>query len=157
QITSNAILGLEDVIKEAKPDIVLVHGDTTTTFAASMAAFYQQVKIGHVEAGLRTYDKYSPYPEEMNRQLTDVLADIYFAPTLNSRDNLLVENFSKEKIYITGNTAIDALTQTVKEDYEHEALDSLKKGNRLILVTMHRRENLGEPMERVFQAMRSVV
>lgn len=157
QITSNAILGLEDVIKEAKPDIILVHGDTTTTFAASVAGFYQQVKIGHVEAGLRTYDKYSPYPEEMNRQLTDVLADIYFAPTLNSRDNLLVENFSKEKIYITGNTAIDALTQTVKEDYEHEALDSLKKGNRLILVTMHRRENLGEPMERVFQAMRSVV
>src|SRR5699024_7041812 len=101
QITSNAILGLEDVIKEAKPDIILVHGDTTTTFAASMAAFYQQIKIGHVEAGLRTYDKYSPYPEEMNRQLTDVLTDIYFAPTPNSRDNLLIENFPKEKIFIT--------------------------------------------------------
>lgn len=157
QITSNVIVGLEDVMKEAKPDIVLVHGDTTTTFAASVAAFYQQIKIGHVEAGLRTYDKYSPYPEEMNRQLTDVLADIYFAPTVNSRENLLLENFPEEKIYITGNTAIDALNETVQKDYQHEVLDQLDKENRLILVTMHRRENLGEPMERVFQAMRSVV
>lgn len=157
QITSNAILGLEDVIKEAKPDIILVHGDTTTTFAASMAAFYQQIKIGHVEAGLRTYDKYSPYPEEMNRQLTDVLTDIYFAPTPNSRDNLLIENFPKEKIFITGNTAIDALKQTVQKDYKHEVLNNIPKENRIILVTMHRRENLGEPMERVFRAMRTVV
>lgn len=157
QITSNVIVGLEDVMKEAKPDIVLVHGDTTTTFAASVAAFYQQIKIGHVEAGLRTYDKYSPYPEEMNRQLTDVLTDIYFAPTVNSRENLLLENFPEEKIYITGNTAIDALNETVQKDYQHEVLDQLDKENRLILVTMHRRENLGEPMERVFQAMRSVV
>ena len=157
QITSNVIVGLEDVMKEAKPDIVLVHGDTTTTFAASVAAFYQQIKIGHVEAGLRTYDKYSPYPEEMNRQLTDVLADIYFAPTVNSRENLLLENFPEEKIYITGNTAIDALNETVQKDYEHEVLEQIDEKNRLILVTMHRRENLGEPMERVFQAMRSVV
>lgn len=157
QITSNVIVGLEDVMKEAKPDIVLVHGDTTTTFAASVAAFYQKIKIGHVEAGLRTYDKYSPYPEEMNRQLTDVLADIYFAPTLTSRENLLIENFPEEKIYITGNTAIDALTQTVQNDYEHKVLNSLQEENRLILVTMHRRENLGKPMERVFQAMRTVV
>lgn len=157
QITSNVIVGLEDVMKEAKPDIVLIHGDTTTTFAASVAAFYQQIKIGHVEAGLRTYDKYSPYPEEMNRQLTDVLADIYFAPTLTSRDNLLLENFPEEKIYVTGNTAIDALKETVQNDYQHEVLNSIQKGNRLILVTMHRRENLGEPMERVFQAMRKVV
>lgn len=157
QITSNVIVGLEDVMKEAKPDIVLVHGDTTTTFAASVAAFYQQIKIGHVEAGLRTYDKYSPYPEEMNRQLTDVLTDIYFAPTVNSRENLLLENFPEEKIYITGNTAIDALNETVQKDYEHEVLEQIDEKNRLILVTMHRRENLGEPMERVFQAMRSVV
>lgn len=157
QITSNVIVGLEDVMKEAKPDIVLVHGDTTTTFAASVAAFYQQIKIGHVEAGLRTYNKYSPYPEEMNRQLTDVLADIYFAPTFNSRENLLIEKFPEEKIYITGNTAIDALKETVQNDYEHEVLNSIQKENRLILVTMHRRENLGEPMERVFQAMRKVV
>lgn len=157
QITSNVIVGLESVMKEAKPDIVLVHGDTTTTFAASIAAFYQKIKIGHVEAGLRTFDKYSPYPEEMNRQLTDVLADIYFAPTLNSQKNLLIENFPEEKIYITGNTAIDALKETVQSDYEHEVLDKIQKGNRLILVTMHRRENLGEPMERVFQAMRTVI
>lgn len=157
QITSNVIVGLEDVMKEAKPDIVLVHGDTTTTFAASVAAFYQQIKIGHVEAGLRTYDKYSPYPEEMNRQLTDVLTDIYFAPTVNSRENLLLENFPEEKIYITGNTAIDALNETVQKDYQHEVLEQIDEKNRLILVTMHRRENLGEPMERVFQAMRSVV
>lgn len=157
QITSNVIVGLENIMKEAQPDIVLVHGDTTTTFAASIAAFYQQIKIGHVEAGLRTYDKYSPYPEEMNRQLTDVLTDIYFAPTLNSRENLLKENFSEEKIYITGNTAIDALKETVQEDYRHEVLDNIQKENRLVLVTMHRRENLGEPMERVLKAMRTVV
>lgn len=157
QITSNVIVGLEKVMKEANPDIVLVHGDTTTTFAASIAAFYQQIKIGHVEAGLRTYDKYSPYPEEMNRQLTDVLTDIYFAPTINSRKNLLIENFPEEKIYITGNTAIDALKETVQQDYNHEVLNNIQKENRLILVTMHRRENIGEPMERVFQAMRTVV
>lgn len=157
QITANVITGLEGIMQEAKPDIVLVHGDTTTTFAASIAAFYQQIKIGHVEAGLRTYNKYSPFPEEMNRQMTDVLSDVYFAPTSNSRDNLLKENFLENKIYITGNTAIDALKETVREDYEHEGLDKIKKGNRLILVTMHRRENLGKPMERVFKAMRTVV
>lgn len=157
QITSNVILGLEDVMKEAKPDIVLVHGDTTTTFAASIAAFYQQIKIGHVEAGLRTWDKYSPYPEEMNRQMTDVLSDIYFAPTSNSKTNLLNENFPEEKMYITGNTAIDALNQTVRENYEHAVLKKIQEGNRLVLVTMHRRENQGEPMERVFKAMREVV
>lgn len=157
QITSNVIVGLENVMKEAAPDIVLVHGDTTTTFAASIAAFYQKIKIGHVEAGLRTYNKYSPYPEEMNRQLTDVLTDIYFAPTTTSRKNLLKENFDEEKIYITGNTAIDALKETVQENYDHEVLDKIKEGNRLILVTMHRRENLGKPMERVFKAMRTVV
>lgn len=157
QITSNVILGLEDVMKEAKPDIVLVHGDTTTTFAASIAAFYQQIKIGHVEAGLRTWDKYSPYPEEMNRQMTDVLSDIYFAPTSNSKENLLNENFPEEKMYITGNTAIDALKQTVRESYDHSVLEKIQGGNRLVLVTMHRRENQGEPMERVFKAMREVV
>lgn len=157
QITSNVIVGLEKVMQKAKPDIVLVHGDTTTTFAASIAAFYQQIKIGHVEAGLRTYNKYSPYPEEMNRQLTDVLTDIYFAPTINSKENLLRENFPEDKLFITGNTAIDALKETVKENYQHEVLDKIQAGNRLVLVTMHRRENQGEPMERVFRAMRDVV
>lgn len=157
QITTNVILGLEEIMRESKPDIVLVHGDTTTTFAASMAAFYQKIKIGHVEAGLRTWDKYSPYPEEMNRQLTDVLSDIYFAPTVNSRENLLNESIPENKIYITGNTAIDALNQTVQKEYTHHVLDNITPGSRLILVTMHRRENQGRPMERVFSAMRKVV
>lgn len=157
QITSKVILGLEEVMKETKPDIVLVHGDTTTTFGASIAAFYQKIKIGHVEAGLRTFNKYSPYPEEMNRQLTDVLTDIYFAPTFNSKKNLLQENYSEEKIYVTGNTAIDSLKSTVIENYQHPVLNNIKNDNRLILATMHRRENIGEPMERVFKAMRAVV
>lgn len=157
QITSNVILGLEEIMKESKPDIVLVHGDTTTTFAASIAAFYQKIKIGHVESGLRTWNKYSPYPEEVNRQLTDVLTDIYFAPTLNSRENLLMENHSEEKIFVTGNTAIDALKETVKREYKHPVLEKITPGNRLILVTMHRRENQGKPMERVFSAMREVI
>lgn len=157
EITSNVILGLEKIMKESKPDIVLVHGDTTTTFAASIAAYYQKIKIGHVESGLRTWNKYSPYPEEMNRQLTDVLADVYFAPTLDSRVNLLVENHSEEKIYITGNTAIDALKVTVKSEYRHPILEKITPGNRLILMTMHRRENQGKPMERVFKAIREVI
>lgn len=157
QITANVLTGLEKVMVEAKPDIVLVHGDTTTTFAASISAFYNQIKIGHVEAGLRTWDKYSPFPEEMNRQVTDVLSDIYFAPTNQSAGNLKLENHPNEQIYITGNTAIDALKETVKEDYEHEILNKISDKHRLILMTMHRRENQGEPMERVFRAIRSVV
>ncbi|SBO16946.1 non-hydrolyzing UDP-N-acetylglucosamine 2-epimerase [Carnobacterium divergens] len=157
QITANVLIGLEDVMKEAKPDIVLVHGDTTTTFAAGISAFYNQIMVGHVEAGLRTWNKYSPFPEEMNRQVTDVLSDLYFAPTVESEENLVKENHPKDKIFITGNTAIDALNETVKEEYQHEVLAKIKEDNRLILMTMHRRENQGEPMERVFHAIRKVV
>lgn len=157
QITANVLIGLEEVMKKEKPDIVLVHGDTTTTFAAGISAFYNQIKVGHVEAGLRTWNKQAPFPEEMNRQVTDVLSDMYFAPTKESAANLLKENHPEEHIYITGNTAIDALNVTVKEDYHHEVLDKLTDGNRLVLMTMHRRENQGEPMERVFRAIRQVV
>ena len=157
EITANVLLGLDQVMKEAKPDIVLVHGDTTTTLAAGMSAFYNQIMIGHVEAGLRTWNKISPYPEEMNRQVTDIMADLYFAPTEQSKENLLKENHPANKIFITGNTAIDALKETVKEDYTHEVLSRIKKDSRLILMTMHRRENQGEPMARVFKAIRKVV
>lgn len=157
QITSNVLTGLSDIMDTEKPDIVLVHGDTTTTFAASISAFYHQAKIGHVEAGLRTWNKYSPYPEEMNRQLTDVLADLYFAPTTQSEANLLQENHAAKNIFITGNTAIDALKQTVTKEYHHDVLDLIDPHQRMILVTMHRRENQGEPMRRVFKAMRDVV
>lgn len=157
QITANVLTGLEEVMKEVKPDIVLVHGDTTTTFAAGISAFYNQIKVGHVEAGLRTWNKYSPFPEEMNRQVTDVLSDIYFSPTKESAANLLKENHPVEHVYITGNTAIDALNETVKDDYQHEVLNKISENNRLILMTMHRRENQGEPMERVFRAIRQVV
>lgn len=156
-ITTRVITKLDDVIEETKPDIILVHGDTTTTFAASVSAFYHQIAIGHVEAGLRTWQKYSPYPEEMNRQLTDVLADLYFAPTSQSKANLLKEQHSNENIFVTGNTAIDALKQTVNKDYNHDILNKIEKDHRIILVTMHRRENQGEPMKRVFKVMREVV
>lgn len=155
-VTTRGLEGLDKVMKEVKPDIVLVHGDTTTTFVASLAAYYNQIVVGHVEAGLRTWNKYSPFPEEMNRQLTGVMADLHFAPTSKSAANLLQENKSEEKIFITGNTAIDALKTTVKETYHHEVLDKL--GNdRLILMTAHRRENLGEPMRNMFRAIKRIV
>ena len=155
-ITSRVLYGLEGVIKEVKPDIVLVHGDTTTTFAGALAAYYNQVDIGHVEAGLRTWNKYSPYPEEMNRQMVGVMADMHFAPTENSKKSLLKENKDEAKIYVTGNTAIDALATTVKEDYAHPIFDWI--GNdRMILLTAHRRENLGEPMHNMFRAIRRVL
>lgn len=155
-ITTRALEGIDGVIKEAKPDIVLVHGDTTTTFAGGLAAFYNQVSIGHVEAGLRTYNKYSPYPEEMNRQMVDCMTDMYFAPTLLSRDNLLKENIDASKIYVTGNTAIDAMSTTVDKEYKHEVLEWV--GNdRMILLTAHRRENLGEPMKNIFRGIRRVL
>lgn len=157
EITSKVMLDLSKVIGEEKPDIVLVHGDTTTSFAASLATFYQQTTLGHVEAGLRTWNKYSPFPEEMNRQLTDVLSDLYFAPTELSKANLIKENHNPKNIFVTGNTAIDALQQTVQKDYHHDVLDDIKDGNRVILVTMHRRENQGEPMRRVFKVMKDVV
>lgn len=156
-ITSNVLINLDKILKEAKPDIVLVHGDTTTTFSASVAAFYNQIPIGHVEAGLRTWEKYSPYPEEMNRQMTDAMTDLYFAPTNQSKANLLKENHKEDNIYITGNTAIDALKQTVDKEYHHDILDKISPDNKLILLTMHRRENQGEPMRRVFKVIREVV
>lgn len=155
-VTIRSLEGLNQVLAEVKPDLVLVHGDTTTTFVASLAAFYHQVPIGHVEAGLRTHNKYSPYPEEMNRQLTGVLADLHFSPTIQSKRNLLAENKKEEFIFITGNTAIDALKTTVKADYSHPVLDKLGD-DRLVLMTAHRKENLGEPMEHMFRAIRRVV
>lgn len=155
-VTVRALEGLDDVMKKVKPDLVLVHGDTTTTFVASLAAFYNQIAVGHVEAGLRTWNKYSPFPEEMNRQLTGVIADLHFSPTKKSRQNLVKENKSEKNIYITGNTAIDALKTTVQDNYEHEVLQ--KVGNdRLILLTAHRRENLGEPMRNMFRAIKRLV
>ena len=156
-ITTRALTGLENVIKECKPDIVLVHGDTTTTFAGALAAFYNQVAIGHVEAGLRTYDKYSPFPEEMNRQMVDCITDMYFAPTELSKSNLLKQNIDETKIYVTGNTAIDAMSTTVDENYIHSELEWIKPNERLILLTAHRRENLGEPMYHIFRAIKKIV
>lgn len=156
-ITSNVLQRLGQIIAKEKPDIVLVHGDTTSTLAASISAFYQHTKIGHVEAGLRTWNKYSPYPEEMNRQLTDVLSDVYFVPTNQSRENLLQENHPDAHIFVTGNTAIDALDKTVSTEYHHDILDLIDSNKKIILVTMHRRENQGEPMRRVFKVMNEVV
>ena len=156
-ITSKVLTDMSRVIQEEKPDIVLVHGDTTTSFAAGLASFYEQTTLGHVEAGLRTWNKYSPFPEEMNRQMTDDLTDLYFAPTELSKSNLVKENHKQENIFVTGNTAIDALQQTVQKDYHHDVLDEITPGNRIILVTMHRRENQGEPMRRVFRVMKQVV
>jgi UDP-N-acetylglucosamine 2-epimerase (non-hydrolysing) len=155
-VTTRALEGLDKVMKDVKPDIVLVHGDTTTTFIASLAAYYNQIVVGHVEAGLRTWNKYSPFPEEMNRQLTGVIADLHFAPTAMSAENLLKENKLNENIFITGNTAIDALKTTVKSEYQHDVLDKI--GNdRLILLTAHRRENQGEPMRNMFRAIKRIV
>ncbi|MFT8879531.1 MAG: UDP-N-acetylglucosamine 2-epimerase (non-hydrolyzing) [Oenococcus sp.] len=156
-ITAKVLSGLEKILTENKPDIVLVHGDTTTTLAASLAAFYHQIPIGHVEAGLRTWKKYSPYPEEMNRQLTDTLADLYFAPTNTSRDNLLKEGHNAESISVTGNTAIDALKQTIDDHFNHEVLNGIDPKHRIILLTMHRRENQGIPMRHVFRTIREVI
>ena len=155
-ITSRVLTGLENIIKEVKPDIVLVHGDTTTTFAGTLAAFYNQIAIGHVEAGLRTYDKYSPFPEEMNRQMVDCMTDMYFAPTKLSKDNLLKQNIDENKIYITGNTAIDAMSKTVDKNYKHKELEWIKDDERMILLTAHRRENLGEPMKNIFRAIKRI-
>ena len=153
-ITSRALLGLDKVLTQAKPDVILVHGDTTTTFAGALAAYYHQIEVGHVEAGLRTQNKFSPYPEEMNRRLTGALADLNFAPTPTAKENLLRENVDADKIFVTGNTVIDALYQTVREDFEFKHVDASK---RVILVTTHRRENLGEPMRQVYKALRSLV
>lgn len=159
-ITSKALLGLEKVIDEFKPDIVLVHGDTTTTFVGALAAFYKKVKVGHVEAGLRTFNKWLPYPEEMNRRLTGVLADVHLSPTNTAKQNLLNEGISEEDIFISGNTVIDALKTTVKKDFKFKTqilndLDFNK--NKIILVTAHRRENLGKPLESICQGILDIV
>lgn len=159
-VTTRALMGLKPVMEEAKPDMVLVHGDTTTTFAGALAAFYAQIPVGHVEAGLRTGNKYSPYPEEMNRKLTGSIADMHFSPTSTSKGNLLKENVDPAAILVTGNTVIDALQTTVKHNYQF-ADESFNKvfesGHRLILMTTHRRENLGEPMRHVYRALKSVL
>lgn len=159
-ITVRALTGIGDVIIKEKPDIVLVHGDTSTTFAASLAAYYNQTKVGHVEAGLRTYDKYQPFPEEMNRRLTGAMADLHFSPTSLARENLLKENIDKDIIFITGNTAIDALKTTIDNDYVFtvEELNKIDyKAKRVITVTAHRRENLGEPLENICNALKKII
>lgn len=156
QITSRVLIGLEDIMQKERPDLVLVHGDTSTTYAGALAAYYNHISIGHVEAGLRTYNKYSPFPEEMNRQMVGVMADLHFAPTQTSRENLLKEGKREDTIFVTGNTAIDALSTTVRSDYEHPLLDWIN-GARMLLLTAHRRENLGEPMRHMFQAIRRIV
>lgn len=160
EVTTRALNGLAGVLKAAQPDLVLVHGDTTTTFAAALAAYYQQIKVGHVEAGLRTGDRYAPFPEEMNRRLAGVLADIHFAPTATARDNLLREGIPPEHIYITGNTVIDALKATVDADYQFNdprLQDTDLFNYRVILVTAHRRENWGQPLQEIFTALRDLV
>lgn len=159
-ITTRVLEGMEDVLKKEKPDIVLVHGDTSTSFVAALGAFYEQIKVGHVEAGLRTYDIYSPFPEEMNRQLTGRIANLHFSPTQRNYDNLIKENISDDKIYITGNTVIDALSTTVRADYEFkdECLKNLDFENkRVIIVTAHRRENLGQPLENICNAIKDII
>ncbi|HLR40857.1 MAG TPA: UDP-N-acetylglucosamine 2-epimerase (non-hydrolyzing) [Virgibacillus sp.] len=156
QITTRALEGLDEVMKETNPDIVLVHGDTSTTFVASLAAYYNQIAIGHIEAGLRTWDKYSPYPEEMNRQLTGVMADLHFSPTEKAKQNLLKENKQADRIFVTGNTAIDALQTTVDSEYTSPIIDEIGS-KRLVLMTAHRRENLGSNMEQMFRAIKRLV
>lgn len=156
-LTSKVLNELSPVLKEENPDIMLVHGDTTTTLSASLSAFYHKVPVGHVEAGLRTWDKDNPYPEEMNRQMTDVLADLYFVPTTTSKKNLIKENHPSDKIFVTGNTAIDALKHTIKADYKTPILEKIKKNHRIILVTMHRNENQGQPMINVFRALKEII
>lgn len=158
-ITVRALTGIGEVIREVKPDIVLVHGDTSTTFAASLASYYNQTKVGHVEAGLRTYDKYQPFPEEMNRRLTGAIADLHFSPTKMAKENLLKENIGENGIFITGNTAIDALKTTIDDSYVF-TVDELNKidfkNKRVITITAHRRENLGEPLKNICRAFRRI-
>ena len=159
-VTDRALMGLKDVLEKVQPDLVLVHGDTTTTCVGALAAFYKQIPIGHVEAGLRTGDKYSPFPEEMNRKLTGAMADFNFAPTSVAKANLLKENVNPQSIYVTGNTVIDALHATVQDNFiflDKGLQKALASGHKLILMTTHRRENLGEPMRHVYQALRKVV
>ena len=155
-ITTNILSSIKSVLEEVKPDTVLVHGDTSTTFVTALACFYLQIPVGHVEAGLRTYNIYSPFPEEFNRQAVSIVSEYNFAPTENAKANLLREGRDGSKIYVTGNTAIDALKTTVRDDYTHPELE-WAAGSRLILITAHRRENLGEPMHHMFRAIRRVM
>lgn len=155
-VTVNILNSIKEVLEKEKPDLVLVHGDTTTTFVTALACFYMRIRVGHVEAGLRTHNIYSPYPEEFNRQAVGIMAAYHFAPTEKSRQNLISEGKDESTIYVTGNTAIDALKTTVRKDYTHPELD-WAKGSRLIVITAHRRENLGEPMERMFRAIRRII
>lgn len=155
-VTSSVLVKIKDVLEKETPDVVLVHGDTTTSFAAALASFYLQIPIGHVEAGLRTHNIFSPWPEEFNRQSVDIVSKYYFAPTLQSKQNLLDEGKPEDAIWVTGNTGIDALNTTVQKGYDHPELE-WAKGSRLILITAHRRENLGEPMHRMFRAIRRVM
>ncbi|KDE94470.1 UDP-N-acetylglucosamine 2-epimerase [Staphylococcus sp. TE8] len=155
-ITSKSMVLLEEVIKKESPDMVLVHGDTVTTFSGSLAAFYNQLPIGHVEAGLRSYDKYSPFPEEMNRQMVGVMADLHFAPTFNAAKNLLDEGKSSNNVVITGNTAIDAMNYTINDNYTSQIIDK-HRNKKFILLTAHRRENIGQPMINVFKAVRKLI
>lgn len=155
-VTSEVLLSIKSVLEKEEPDVVLVHGDTTTSFAAALAAFYLQIPLGHVEAGLRTHNMHSPWPEEFNRQAVDLICKYYFAPTEKSKQNLLAEGKPKEKIYVTGNTGIDALKTTVRDNYIHPELEWVR-GSRLILITAHRRENLGKPMHNMFRAIRRVM
>lgn len=155
-VTANILLKIKDVLEEVKPDVVLVHGDTSTTFTTALACYYMQIPVGHVEAGLRTYNIYSPFPEEFNRQAVSIISRFNFAPTEISKGNLLREGRDESTIYVTGNTAIDALKTTVRADYTHPQLE-WAKGSRLIMLTAHRRENLGEPMHHMFRAIKRIV
>ncbi|MDD3397213.1 MAG: UDP-N-acetylglucosamine 2-epimerase (non-hydrolyzing) [Clostridia bacterium] len=155
-LTKNAIEGVDKIIKIVNPDLVLVHGDTTTSFAGALASFYNQIKIGHIEAGLRTYNLKSPFPEEANRQFVSTITDMHFAPTMNSKQNLINELKPENKIFVTGNTAIDALKYTITDKYENKFLD-WAKDSRLILLTTHRRENLGEPMRNIFKGLKRIL
>lgn len=155
-ITNSVLASVDVLLKENNFDIILVHGDTTTTFAASLAAFYNQIKIGHVEAGLRTYNKYSPFPEEINREIVGLLADLNFAPTQQAKNNLLKEGKTAESIFVTGNTAIDALKTTIDKNYYNSIYDWIDE-DKLILLTAHRRENLGQPMENMFKAINRIL
>lgn len=155
-VTANILLSIKSVLEDVKPDVVLVHGDTSTTFVTALACFYMQIPVGHVEAGLRTYNIYSPYPEEFNRQAVSIISKYNFAPTELAKENLIKEGKPEDTIYITGNTAIDALKTTVREDYSHPELQ-WAAGSRLIIITAHRRENLGEPMHRMFRAIRRIL
>lgn len=158
-ITTKALTGLEEVFRQEKPDLVLVHGDTSTTFAGSLAAYYNQIKVGHVEAGLRTYDKYFPFPEEMNRRLTGVISDLHFSPTKNNRANLINEGVNPDSIFVTGNTVIDAFKTTIKKDFSFAGtpLEGIDMSKRIILMTAHRRENLGTPLENICRAVQRII